>query len=125
MINNDRIVPITAVDLLTNYATTLKIVASATAGTVPTILAADDTEGNFTVGTNSATVFCNEPVKSVNFGSGVSAGTVYFVAGTHYDGFAINGTKTATAGATVDADGTTLYSATLSSSTITVAKVGF
>lgn len=121
MINNDRIVPITVVDLLSMYGLILAIGLDS----APTALAADDTAGDFTVSDNSATVLANEPVKTVNFASGVSAGTVYFVPAYNYEGFSIDGTATATAGATVTADGRSLYSATLSSGTITIAKVGF
>lgn len=121
MINNYRIVPITAVDLLTMYGLVLAVGLDS----APTKLDATDTKGDFTQATNSATVICSEPVKSFNFGSSVTAGTVYFVPAYDYSGFSINGTATATAGATVEADGRTLYSATLSSGTITVAKVGF
>lgn len=121
MINNDRIVPITAVDLITMYGLILKLAAS----TAPSALEATDTAGDFAVTTNSATLLANEPVKSLNFGSSVTASTVYFVAAYDYEGFSINGTAATTAGATVAADGRTLYSATLSSGTITIAKVGF
>lgn len=121
MINNARIVPVTATDLLSLYGLILKLAAS----TAPTALAAADTAGNFTVSDNSATLLANEPVASLNFASGVTASTVYFVAAYDYSGFSINGTATATTGATVEADGRTLYSATLSSGTITIAKVGF
>lgn len=121
MINTDRIVPITAVDLITMYGLILKLAAS----TAPTALAAIDTAGDFTVSTNSATLLANEPVKSLNFGSDVTAGTVYFVAAYDYTGFSINGTATTTAGATVAPDGRTLYSATLANGTVTIAKVGF
>ena len=121
MINNDRIVPITAVDLLTMYGFVLSVALAS----APTALDASDTEGDFSQTTNSATVICSEPVKSFDFGSSVTAGTVYFVPAYDYSGFSINGTAVTTAGATVDADGRTLYSATLSSGTITVAKVGF
>lgn len=121
MINNDRIVPITAVDLLTMYG----LVLSVALDSAPTALNAADTEGDFLQTTNSATVICSEPVKSLNFGASVTAATVYFVPAYDYSGFSINGTATATAGATVEADGRTLYSATLNSGTITVAKVGF
>lgn len=121
MINNDRIVPITAIDLISMYALILKLAAS----TAPTALEADDTAGDFTVSSNSATLLANEPVKSLNFGEDVTASTVYFVPAYDYTGFAINGVNTATTGATVNADGRTLYSATLSSGTITIAQVGF
>lgn len=125
MINTDRIVPITTVDLISMYGLILAAAAAAASGTAPTALAATDTAGDFTQSTNSATVIASEPVKSLNFGSGVTAGTVYFVAAYDYEGFSINGTAATTAGATVQADGRTLYSATLSSGTITIAKIGF
>lgn len=121
MINTDRIVPITVVDLLTIYGLVLAVGLDS----APTKLDATNTAGDFSQTTNSATVICSEPVKSFNFGSGVTAGTVYFVAGYDYTGFSLNGTATTTAGATVTADGRTLYSATLSSGTVTIAKVGF
>lgn len=121
MINNDRIVPITVVDLLTMYGFVLAVGLDS----APTALDATDTDGDFSQITNSATVICSEPVKSLNFGASVTAGTVYFVPAYDYSGFSINGTATATAGVTVEADGRTLYSATLSSGTVTIAKVGF
>ena len=121
MINNDRIVPITAVDLITMYGLILALAAD----TAPTALDATDTAGDFKQNTNSATVICSEPVKTFGFGESVTAGTVYFVAAYDYAGFTINGAAATTAGATVNADGRTLYSATLANGTITVAKVGF
>ena len=121
MINNDRIVPITAVDLLTMYGLVLAMALD----TKPAKLDATDTDGDFVQAANSATVICSEPVKTFDFGSSVTAGTVYFIPAYDYSGFSIDGTAATTAGATVAADGRTLYSATLSSGTITIAQVGF
>lgn len=121
MINSERIVPITVIDLISMYGLILTLAAS----TAPDALAATDTAGDFTVSTNSKTYLANEPVASLNFASGVSAGTVYFVPAYDYTGFSINGTPTTTAGATVNPDSRTLYSATLSSGTVTIAQVGF
>jgi hypothetical protein len=121
MINNDRIVPITKIDLISMYG---MVLATALDG-APTKLDATDTDGDFVQNTNNATVLCSEPVKSFNFGSSATAGTVYFVPAFDYVGFALNGTATETAGADVDADGRTLYSATLATGTITIAKIGF
>lgn len=121
MINQDRIVPITTIDLISMYGLVLAMMLDAK----PTALAADDTAGDFTVSTNSATLLASEPVKALNFGDGVTASTVYFVPAYDYTGFSIDGTAAETAGATVNADGRTLYSATLSSGTITIAQVGF
>lgn len=121
MINNNRIVPITAIDLITMYGLVLTLAAD----TAPTKLDATDTDGDFIVTDNSATLLANEPVKTLDFGDGVTAGTVYFVAAYDYSGFTINGTAATTAGATVEADGSTLYSATLADGAVTIAKVGF
>jgi hypothetical protein len=121
MINKDRIVPITAIDLITMYGLVLALAAD----TAPTKLDAIDTAGDFEQDTNSATILCSEPVKSFGFGNGVTAGTVYFVPAYDYSGFSINGAAATTAGATVDPDGRTLYSATLADGAVTIAKVGF
>ena len=121
MINNDRIVPVTKIDLLSLYG----LILALTAESAPTALTADNAEGNFTVGTDNANVIANEPVKALNFTSAVSAATVYFVAAYNYAGFTINGTATETAGVTVDANDSTLYSATLADGTVTIAKIGF
>lgn len=121
MINQDRIVPITVIDLISMYGLVLALAAD----TKPTALEATDTDGDFEVTTNSATLLANEPVKALDFGSGVTASTVYFVAAYNYAGFTINGAATTTTGATVEADGRTLYSATLADGAVTIAKVGF
>lgn len=119
MINTDRIVPVVATDLVTLYGTILK------AASVSVTKLAASGIGIFTVSDNSATVLANEPVKKLNFASGVTAGTVYFVP--DYDfaktDITVNGAA-ATVSGTVDADGCTLYTATLSSGTVTLAKVG-
>ena len=120
MINNDRIVPIQKCDLLSMYGLILTLTEDA----APTKLTADAV-GTFTVSTNSATVIANEPVKTLDFASGVTAGTVYVVAAYDFAGFTRDGTATATTGDTIDANDVTLYSATLADSAITIAKIGF
>lgn len=118
MINNDRVVSVTKTDLITLYALILKV------GSVSVTKLAATAPGEFTQATNSATVICNEPVKTFDFAATATAGTVYFVPALDYEGFSLAGVATETAGAEVEADGSTLYSATLSSSTVTIAKVG-
>lgn len=125
MINNDRIVPITAVDLISMYGLILKAAAAAASGTAPTALAATNMAGDFVQSTNSAIVIASEPVASFTFDSSVTAGTVYFVPAYDYTGFSKTGATITTAGVDVEADGRTLYSATLASGTVTFAKVGF
>jgi len=120
MINNDRIVQVTAVDLLTLYATMLAI------GGV-TLATVDATNpGDFEVKSApaSGSLIASEPVASLDIASGVSAVTIYFVPAYDYKGFTINGAAATMAGDDVEADGRTLYLATLSSGTITIAKKG-
>lgn len=124
MINTDRIVPITTVDLISMYGLILAAAAAAASGTAPTALNATDTAGDFAQSTNSATVLCSEPVKAFNFGSSVTAATVYFVPAYDYAGFTKTG-ATLTVSGDVAADGRTLYKATLSTNALTIAKVGF
>lgn len=125
MVNNDRIVPIQKIDLLSMYGTLLKI-ASVSA----TVLAATDINGDFSVtGTGAAGTFlANQPAKSIDFAAGVTSGTVYFVAANDFDTITVAG-----AAATIDAegvaladvakDGVTLYTAALSSGTVTITAV--
>lgn len=122
MINNERIVPITAVDLISMYGLILK--NSAWQPPINGKIDADNTNGDFTQSTNGAPAIASEPVKSFNFASGVTSYSVYFVPAYDYTGFQINGTAVTTTGDTVNADGRTLYKATLSSGEITIAKIG-
>lgn len=120
MINNDRIVPISTVDLLTMYALILKA-----AGTTLTKVDAKDVNGDFSLeeAPASGSAFASEPVKSFDFESGVSAATVYFVPAYDFAGFKIDGTAV-TATGNVEADGRTLYLATLATGAVTITKVG-
>lgn len=122
MINNDRIVPIQKIDLLTAISVAFAIVSEA--ATINGYLAADDVEGDFTVTENSKVYIANQPVKSCNFASGVTAGTVYFVADYQYSGFKVAGTTVTTAGTTVNPDGVTLYKAVLASGAVTISQIG-
>jgi hypothetical protein len=117
MINNDRIIPITKVDYLTLISQVLDI-----ASVSVTKLAAAGI-GEFEQDTNSAAVLCAEPVDSFNFGSSVTAATVYFVADYGFAGFTKTG-ATLTVTGTVDTESAQLYKATLSTNALTIAKVG-
>jgi hypothetical protein len=119
MINEKRIVPVTKVDLLTLYGNIMKLAGT----TVSDVQAAEP--GVFVVSSGSGNKIAAEPVKSFDFASGVSSMTVYFVPAFDYEGFKVQGTAVTTLGATVAADGATLYTATLSSGDVTIAKVGF
>lgn len=125
MVNKDRIVPVQKTDLLSLYGTAMAI------GNISfAVIAADDVEGNFTVtGTGAAgNKLANQPVKTLDFASGVTGGTVYFVADYAFDGIKVAGAAATIASGSVAidevvADGVTLYKAVLASSQVTITAV--
>lgn len=120
MINESRIVPVTATDLLTLYG-----VMFAIADTSIEAIESSNPLGDFEIASGSGNVLASEPVRSCEIGSDVSAIVVYFIPTYDYVGFTINGEAATVSGDEVVRDGKTLYSATLSSGAITIAKVGF
>lgn len=118
MISTDRIVPNDRLDLISLYGLIIKA-----RGTSVSALNPVDVNGDFAPASN-ATVLCSEPVRKVTFGASVTSATVYFVPAYDYKGFEKTGATITTSG-TVDADGATLYVATLANGTVTIAKVGF
>lgn len=120
MINTNRIVPVTAIDLISLYGLILKA-----AGTTLTAADAKTVDGQFEIETAANALICSEPVKSVDFDESLNSATVYFVPGYDYQGFTKDGAAVTKAGVDVVADGCTLYSATLSTNTVTFAKIGF
>lgn len=119
MINSNRIVPVMATDLITLYGTIMTLV-----GTSVTAVQADD-PGVFNLKSGSGNMLAAEPVKSLDFGSGVTSAVVYFVPAYDFAGFTVAGAAVTPSGAAVSADGVTLYTATLSSGAVTIAKKGF
>lgn len=118
MINYDRIVPVTQVDLLTLYGNIMKL-----AGSTVNALEADEI-GTFVMSSGSGNVLAAEPVKSFDFASGVTSATVYFIPAYDFEGFKVAGSAVTPTGE-MKADGRTLYTATLASGAVTIAKVGF
>ena len=116
MINSNRIVPVQKTDLLSLYGTVLNLI-----GTSYTVLQSTDVEGNFAVTASGAAgnKLANQPVKTLDFTSGTTSGTVYFIPAYDFDCFKIAGVKV-TATGDVEADGATLYKAVLADSAITV-----
>lgn len=119
MINGNRIVPITTIDLLSMYGLILKV------GNINvSALAANDTVGNFTVGT-AGTYLADQPVESMDITA--ASGTVYFVPAYDYAGIKVNGAAVTptTPDEGILKDGRTLYKAVLASGAVTITKVGF
>lgn len=119
MINQDRIVPVTATDLITLYGLILNV-----GGKKVTALEATDTAGDFSVTEADGALLANEPVATLDFGEDVSTASVYFVPAYDYAGFTINGSAITPTG-DVEADGRTLYLASLADGAVTITKVGF
>ena len=125
MVNNDRIVPIEKIDSLYMIGTILKL-----HGTSFAVIASADVAGNFNVTGSGAAgnKLANQPVKTIDFRSGVTSGTVYFVAASDFDKIKVAGAAAtlADAGLTYDKvkkDGVTLYTAALSSGEVTITEV--
>lgn len=116
MINNDRIVPVQKIDLLSLYGTVLNLI-----GTDYDVLQTTDVLGDFIVESDD-TYLANQPVKTLDFAEGVSAATVYFIPDYAFAGFSINGTA-AEVEAEIQSDGVTLYKAELADSAVTVSAV--
>lgn len=124
MINTDRIVPVTATDLISLYGLILK--QDTTNNSSLAKLEADDM-GEFQIKSGSAPLLANEPAKKIDIdatASSVSSCTVYFVPAYDYEGFTIDGSAVTPTG-TVKADGNTLYKAVLATGAITITQVGF
>lgn len=124
MINTERIVPVQVIDLISLYGLILTMNSNNSS-----LAALDATNpGEFEVASTAGSLLlADEPVETLDFASGYSAGTVYFVPAYNYSGFSINGTAVTPAegSATVNPDGRTLYEAVLSSGAVTITQVGF
>ena len=124
MINTDRIVPVQAIDLISLYGLILTMNSSNSG-----LVALDATNpGEFEVASSAGSVLiADEPLASLDFATGYSAGTVYFVPAYDYVGFSINGTAVTPESDSDDvvADGRTLYKAVLGSGEVTITQVGF
>lgn len=125
MINSDRIVPVTATDLITLYGLILK--QDTTNNSTLAALNPLDVEGDFKITSGSAPLLASQPAKSIDIdatASSVTSATIYFVPAYDYKGFTIDGVAITPTG-TVTADGSTLYKAVLATGAVTITKAGF
>lgn len=123
MINNDRIVPITAIDLISMYG--LILIAMLGTNNKPVALSASTTNGEFEV-SEAGTFLLDEPLKSCKIATGISGSVdAYFVPAYDYSGFTLNGAAVTTQGDEVTADGRTLYLANVSSGSVTITKMSY
>ena len=124
MINKNRIVPITKVDLISMYGL---ILMQASANATLAKVEASTVEGDYSISAASTPLIADQPVKSVDFASSLSAATLYFVPAFDYVGFSKNGVAIVPTVPTegVLNDGHTLYKAVLATNAVTITKVGF
>lgn len=132
MINKDRIVPVTATDLISLYST---IIVQQNSSVKP--IDAIDVEGDFSLeGVTDNTLIASQPVKRLDVPSDASSTSFYFVADYEFEGIFINGVEVPvtvvtmggyTTNEDIKNDGCTLYLAQFSgsSTSMNVKKVGF
>ena len=123
MVNSDRIVPIQRIDFLSLIGTVLKL-----AGTSYAVINAAD--GNFEVTGSGAAgnKLASQPVKTVDFKTGVTSGVVYFVADYDFDKILVAGASATISDSGLDYedmafDAITLYKAELSSGSVIITAV--
>ncbi len=121
MINTERIVPVTATDLISLYGVILKLNSSFSAITA---LQADTADGHFTVN-ESGMYLAAEPVKTIDFGAEASSAMVIMVPAYDFAGFTAEGEAITPVGTAIEADGRTLYQIQHTGSGTTVSKIGF
>lgn len=113
MINNDRIIPVQKIDLLSLIGTFLNIASISFE-----VLKSADVDGIFTVSANG-TYLVDQPVMTLDFGSATAA-TVYFVPAYSYESIKLAGADVT---AEVKPDGASLYKAVLADGAVTVTAV--
>lgn len=122
MINKERIVPIESMDFLSLVGSIFGI-----NGTSYAVIRSTDGVGTFEVTGSGAAgnKLCDQPLKSLDFKSGVTSATVYFVAAYDYAGFKVAGTDVTiqAGGDQVVPDGITLHKAVLGSGNVTVTQL--
>jgi hypothetical protein len=125
MINNDRIVPITAIDLISIYALILKA-----GNVVSEVKNPTTTDGHYeitwTTSNGPSAIICTEPVSSVNYTSSAGNIKLYFVAAHDFKGITRNGVPMTGHNGTILPDGKTLWLIEPTGSTdYTVSKYGY
>ena len=124
-LNPNRVVPITKIDLLTLIATVMALI-----GTAVQKLASATVLGDFSVTGSGAVgnLLADQPVRTLDIGSGVTSATVYFVPDYNFTSITVNGAAAtiSDSGVALDAvpkDGVSLYKAVYADSAVTITAV--
>lgn len=132
MVNNDRIVPITKTDYLSLLATSFNMLGAMSQMSMTAIPSAD-AEGNFAVTADMLSgqmplAMANQPVKTMDIASDVTAGAIYFVADYNFDTITIGGEAITLAEGSValdeiKKDAVTLYALIIGQDTVGITAV--
>ena len=127
MINNDRIVPITAIDLISMYSLVLDL--KFTSGLSANMTKLNPTTDERIIADKQAMGYMvSEPVKGFDVKASAAALHYYFVPAYDYEGVFYNGEKITPTGDIVEADGRSLYFFSISGGdekTFTIKKFGY
>ena len=121
MVNLKNIIPVVKMDLLSLIGTILTIANVSFAIAEASVSGACDITGSGAAGNFLA----NAPVKTIDFKSGVTGATVYFIPAYDYEGIKVAGAAATMASESVAvlADSCNLYKAVLSSGEVTISAV--
>lgn len=121
MINLKNIIPVVKMDLLSLIGTILAIANVSFQIAVASVAGEVDITGSGAAGNFLA----NGPVKEIDFKSGVTGATVYFIPAYDYTGIKVAGAAATMASDSVDviAESANLYKAVLSSGEVTITAV--
>lgn len=128
MINNDRIVPVQAIDLITLYGLILKRSSGAGATLASVGVSGGAGEFEFATVTDGSSYLLDEPVKSLELAAATESAefVVYFVPAYDFAGVTLGGVAAVYEEGSVDieADGVTLYALNCQQGDFIVTKVG-
>jgi len=120
MINNDRIVPITAISLLDIYGSVCKQMAAAQSIDMVK-LSISGAPGIFEV-EEAGVYFCDEPVKHLEIAAAADPTGVFFVPAYDFEGISIGGVEQDLTAYDIQPDGRSLYQAQASSGSVAVSN---
>lgn len=121
MINDNRIVPVQVIDLISLYGLILK--QDSDNADLTAVQATNP--GIFEITEADDPLLAAEPIETCDFGEDVSAATLYFVPAYNFSGFTLDGTAVTPTGDEINPDGRTLYKAELATGAITITQIGF
>lgn len=122
MVNKDRIIPVTKVDLLSLYATVINTMLSMQSEPLELKIFSSTVDGKFEITESDFAGICNQPVKAINAAPNI-AGMVFFIPDYTYEGIYIDGELVEADGDAVDPSSANLYRAVITPEGATIYAV--